>query len=91
MAKQINQIDIYKQAATAAKVSVPTSPMRSSKLMDGVVRTAGRPAKYADGFQDQSVHRPSPRSTDPPETTQRSAMVSAVFHNPLSERKLLIR
>ena len=51
MAKQINQIDIYKQAAAAAKVSVPASPMRSSKLMDGVVWDGKDPAKYADSFK----------------------------------------
>ena len=51
MAKQVNQIDIYKQAATAAKVSVPASPMRSSKMIDGVVWDGKDPAKYADGFK----------------------------------------
>ena len=51
MAKQINQIDIYKQAATAAKVSVPPSPMRSSKLVDGVVWDGKDPARYADSFK----------------------------------------
>ena len=51
MAKQVNQIDIYKQAAAAAKVSVPASPMRSSKLMDGVVWDGSNPAKYADSFK----------------------------------------
>jgi nitrate/nitrite transport system substrate-binding protein len=38
VAKQINQIDIYKQAASALKVSVPKEPLRSSKLLDGVGR-----------------------------------------------------
>ena len=51
MAKQINQIDIYKQAATAAKVSVPKDVMRSSKFMDGVVWDGKDPKKYADGFK----------------------------------------
>ena len=51
VAKQINQIDIYKQAATAAKVSVPKEVMRSSKLMDGVVWDGKDPAKYADSFK----------------------------------------
>ena len=51
MAKQINQIDIYKQAAAAAKVSVPASPMRSSKLVDGVVWDGKDPARYADSFK----------------------------------------
>ena len=51
MAKQINQIDIYKQAATAAKVSVPKDVMRTSKLMDGVVWDGKDPKKYADSFK----------------------------------------
>jgi nitrate/nitrite transport system substrate-binding protein len=51
IAKQINQVDIYKQAATAAKVSVPKELMRSSKLIDGVVWDGKDPKKYADGFK----------------------------------------
>ena len=51
VAKQINQIDIYRQAATAAKVSVPKEVMRTSKLMDGVVWDGKDPAKYADSFK----------------------------------------
>jgi nitrate/nitrite transport system substrate-binding protein len=51
VAKQINQIDIYKQAASAAKVSVPKDVMRSSKLMDGVVWDGKDPKKYADSFK----------------------------------------
>ena len=51
MAKQVNQIDIYKQAATAAKVSVPKDVMRTSKMLDGVVWDGKDPKKYADSFQ----------------------------------------
>ena len=51
VAKQINQIDLYKQAASAMKVSVPKDVMRSSKLMDGVVWDGKDPAKYADSFK----------------------------------------
>ena len=51
VAKQINQIDIYKQAAAAANVSVPKDLMRSSKLMDGVVWDGKDPKKYADSFK----------------------------------------
>lgn len=51
VAKQINQIDLYKQVASAMKISVPASPMRSSKLIDGVVWDGKEPAKYADGFK----------------------------------------
>jgi nitrate/nitrite transport system substrate-binding protein len=51
VAKQINQIDLYKQAATAAKASVPKDVMRSSKMIDGVVWDGKDPKKYADSFK----------------------------------------
>ena len=51
VARQINQVDLYKQAAAQLKVSVPKDPMRSSKLIDGVVWDGKDPAKYADGFK----------------------------------------
>lgn len=51
VAKQINQIEIYKQAAAASKTPLPKSEMRSSKLIDGVVWDGKDPAKYADGFK----------------------------------------
>ena len=51
VAKQINQIDLYKQAATATKTAIPKDPMRSAKLMDGVVWDGKDPKKYADAFK----------------------------------------
>lgn len=51
VAKAINRIDIYKQAATASKTPLPKSEMRSHKLVDGVVWDGKDPAKYADGFK----------------------------------------
>jgi nitrate/nitrite transport system substrate-binding protein len=54
VAQQINRIDLYKQGAAAAKVALPKSEMRSSKLMDGVVWDGKDPAKYADGFKVKS-------------------------------------
>ncbi len=51
VAKQINQIDLYKQAALAAKVSVPKDVMRSSKMIDGVVWDGKDPKKYAESFK----------------------------------------
>ena len=54
VAKQINQIDLFKEAATALKFSVPKDPMRTSKLMDGVVWDGKDPKKYADGFKVQA-------------------------------------
>jgi nitrate/nitrite transport system substrate-binding protein len=51
VAKQVNQVDLYKQAAAQVKVSLPKSDMRSSKLIDGVVWDGSNPAKYADSFK----------------------------------------
>jgi len=50
VARQINQIDIYKQAAAASKSPVPKDLMRTSKLIDGVVWDGKDPKKYADSF-----------------------------------------
>ncbi|MBA3058309.1 MAG: ABC transporter substrate-binding protein [Gammaproteobacteria bacterium] len=51
VAKQINQIDLYKDAATASKTPEPKELMRTSKLIDGVVWDGKDPKKYADGFK----------------------------------------
>ena len=51
LAREVNQIELYKQAAAQVKVSVPKSEMRTSKLLDGVVWDGREPAKYADSFK----------------------------------------
>jgi len=51
VAKQINHIDIYKQAATASNTPVPKDVIRTSKFMDGVVWDGKDPKKYADSFK----------------------------------------
>ena len=51
VAKKVNRIDIYKQAASAAGVSLPKSDMRSHKLIDGVVWDGKDPKKYAGAFK----------------------------------------
>jgi nitrate/nitrite transport system substrate-binding protein len=51
VAKKVNRIDIYKQAAEATKTAIPKDPMRTSKLIDGVVWDAKDPKKYAGGFK----------------------------------------
>ena len=51
IAKKVNRIDIYTEAASALGISVPKDPMRSSKLMDGVVWDGKNPAAYAAGFK----------------------------------------
>jgi nitrate/nitrite transport system substrate-binding protein len=50
VAKQINQIDLYKQAAGALKIDVPKDVLRTSKLVDGTVWDGKDPKKYADSF-----------------------------------------
>ena len=50
VAQQINQIDVYKQAATQARVPLPKSFMRSSKLIDGKVWDGKDPKAYAASF-----------------------------------------
>ncbi len=51
VAKQINQVELYKQGAALAKANVPKDPMRAAKLFDGVVWDGKEPAKYADAFK----------------------------------------
>jgi len=51
VAKEINHIDLYKDAATASKTPVPKETMRTSKLIDGVVWDGKDPKKYADSFK----------------------------------------
>jgi len=51
VASKINQTALYKEAASAMKVSVPKSDLRTSKLVDGTVWDGKDPAKYADSFK----------------------------------------
>jgi nitrate/nitrite transport system substrate-binding protein len=51
VATQINQIDVYKDAAAMAKVSVPKSPLRSVKMIDGTTWDGKNPKAYADSFK----------------------------------------
>jgi len=51
VAKQVNRIDVYKDAAAMAKASVPKSPMRTSKFIDGVVWDGKDPKRYAGSFR----------------------------------------
>ena len=51
VAKKINQIELYKQAAAQVKIAVPKDAMRSSKLIDGVVWDGKDPKKYAANFK----------------------------------------
>jgi nitrate/nitrite transport system substrate-binding protein len=55
VAKQVNQTELYKQAAAQLKVSVPKTDLRTSKLIDGTVWDGSNPARYADGFKIRSA------------------------------------
>ena len=50
VARKVNRIDVYAQAAAAAGVGLPTSDMRSHRLMDGRVWDGSDPAAYAASF-----------------------------------------
>ncbi|MFT4101851.1 MAG: CmpA/NrtA family ABC transporter substrate-binding protein [Burkholderiaceae bacterium] len=51
LARQVNRLDLYKLAASAAGAPVPNAELRSSKLIDGVAWDGKDPAKYADAFK----------------------------------------
>jgi len=51
VAKKVNQVEIYREAAAMVKANLPKDPMRTAKLMDGVVWDGKEPAKYAGAFK----------------------------------------
>jgi len=50
VAKKVNRIDVYKEAAALTKTPLPKEPMRTAKLIDGVVWDGKDPKKYAGSF-----------------------------------------
>ncbi|MET1076608.1 MAG: CmpA/NrtA family ABC transporter substrate-binding protein [Pseudomonas sp.] len=50
IARQIHQLDLYRQAAEALDIAVPSHPMRRSTLLDGSVWEGSDPAGYARSF-----------------------------------------
>ncbi|MBN9422872.1 MAG: nitrate transporter [Candidatus Accumulibacter sp. 66-26] len=51
VAKKVNRIDIYRDAAAMAGVALPKGEMRSHKLIDGVLWDGKDPKKYAAAFK----------------------------------------
>jgi nitrate/nitrite transport system substrate-binding protein len=51
VAKQVNKVDLYKQAASALNVPIPKDVMRTTKMIDGVTWDGKDPRKYAEGFK----------------------------------------
>lgn len=54
VAQAVNRIDIYRQAAEQLGISLPTSAMRSSRLLDGVLWDGSDPQGYAASFAVQA-------------------------------------
>ncbi|BFN28860.1 nitrate transport protein NrtA precursor [Pseudomonas sp. SCT] len=50
IAQQVQQADLYRQAAEALGMPVPQSPLRSATLMDGTTWDGSDPAAYARSF-----------------------------------------
>jgi nitrate/nitrite transport system substrate-binding protein len=50
VAKKINQIELYTDVAKSLNISVPTSPLKTEKLFDGVEFNPANATAYATGF-----------------------------------------
>lgn len=51
VAKKVNRIELYSQAASQLKVPVPKLPMRTAKFFDGGVWDGSNPKQYAASFK----------------------------------------
>lgn len=51
VAKAVNRIDVYSDAARALGVAIPKEALRSTKLIDGTVWDGKHPAAYAASFK----------------------------------------
>jgi nitrate/nitrite transport system substrate-binding protein len=51
VARQVNRLDIYKDAAAMTKTAVPKDVMRSVKMIDGVTWDGKDPRRYAASFK----------------------------------------
>ncbi|UAW99554.1 ABC transporter substrate-binding protein [Halopseudomonas nanhaiensis] len=50
LARQVQQLDIYREAASALGIEIPACAMRSSTLADGTLWDGSDPLAYAHGF-----------------------------------------
>ncbi len=58
VARCVNQLDLYREAAQLAGVDLPSGEMRSSRLMDGRVWDGSDPVAYAGSFE---IHQRDPQ------------------------------
>ncbi|HWT70365.1 MAG TPA: CmpA/NrtA family ABC transporter substrate-binding protein [Pseudomonas sp.] len=65
VARQVQQLNLYREAASAVGVASPSKDMRSSQLIDGKVWDGSDPAGYARGFKlhamSDNAHRSASR------------------------------
>lgn len=64
VARQVQQLALYRQAAQALNIAVPASPMRSSQLIDGKVWDGSDPVGYAHGFKLHALAAAAPVVAD---------------------------
>ncbi|MGH8350785.1 MAG: CmpA/NrtA family ABC transporter substrate-binding protein [Pseudomonas sp.] len=62
VARQVQQLDLYRQAASAVGVASPAGEMRSSQLIDGKIWDGSDPAGYARSFKLHAMSDSSHRS-----------------------------
>jgi len=51
VAREVNRLDIYREAAAQVGVPLPTSDMRGAILMDGRIWDGSNPTAYAESFE----------------------------------------
>lgn len=51
VARQVNRLDVYKDAAAMTRTAVPKDVMRSVKMIDGVTWDGKDPRRYAASFK----------------------------------------
>jgi nitrate/nitrite transport system substrate-binding protein len=64
IARQVQQLALYSQAAEALGVAVPKTPMRSSQLIDGKVWDGSDPKGYAHSFKLHALADAAPVTAD---------------------------
>ena len=60
VASRVQQLDLYRQAASALGIDVPAATLRSSQLIDGRVWDGSDPAGYARSFKLHSLADDAP-------------------------------
>ncbi len=56
VSRQVQQLDLYRRAASSLEIAVPESPMRRSQLLDGSIWDGSDPAGYAHSFTLHARH-----------------------------------